>query len=406
MDKSVERFLRYISIDTTSNMDSNTVPSTEGQLVLANLIASELNEIGIKEVEVSKNGYVYGIIPHNTEGINAIGFIAHMDTSPDSSGKNVNPKIIKNYNGNTINLRNSIEINPDKFHDLKDYIGEDIIVTDGTTLLGADDKSGISAIICAVEEIINSHIKHGDIYLAFTPDEEIGRGMDNFDLTKFKPDFAYTINGGKIGELEYENFNAARARIKITGISVHPGYAKGILKNAVLIGNELLSMLPQKETPFDTSGYEGFFHVNSFAGSVEEVLISIIIRDFVREEFEIRKSMLIEIVEELNRRYNNCINIDLKDEYFNMSVQIKPHMHIIKIAEKAMFQAGVKPIIKPIRGGTDGSRLSYMGIPCPNIFAGGLNFHGPYEFLPINSLKKSIEVIVNIIKLVGNGNAG
>ncbi|WP_434643635.1 peptidase T [Thermoanaerobacterium thermosaccharolyticum] len=405
MQNVAHRFLKYVKYETTSDENSSKCPSTDGQMVFAKDLAAELKAIGLTDVSVDENGYVMGTVPSNIDRkIPVVGFISHMDTSPDMSGKNVNPQIIENYDGKDIilNKDKNIVLSPSDFPELKDYIGKTLITTDGTTLLGADDKAGIAEIVTACEYLISHpEIKHGTIKVCITPDEEIGRGADKFDVKKFGADFAYTIDGGKLGELEYENFNAASAKIIIHGRNVHPGTAKGKMKNSVLIGVELASMLPLEETPENTEGYEGFYHINNFNGNVEETHLYYIIRDFDKENFENRKNYLLNLINKLNEKYGEgTVEIDLKDQYYNMREIIEKDMSIVEIALKAIEQAGVKPDVSPIRGGTDGARLSYMGLPTPNIFTGGHNFHGKYEYIPIFAMEKAVEVILNIVKLV------
>lgn len=396
MESVTDKFLRYISYETTSNEDSQTTPSSDCQMDLSNILVNECKKLGLKNV-TQQEGYVMAFLEKTAENYPKIGFIAHMDTSPDASGKNIKPNIIKNYDGSVIKLSNGKELSPQDFPDLKLYVGEDIITTDGTTLLGADDKAGIAEIMSAVEYLKeNSHIPHGEIAIAFTPDEEIGRGSDKFDVKAFGADFAYTMDGGKIGELEFENFNAARVKIIINGRNVHPGYAKDTMINASLIGSHLVSLFPKNETPSATEKYEGFYHLCSFNGTVEECTITYILRDFTSEGLEKRKQFVLNTVENLNITYNNAIELEIHDEYRNMYEKIKDKKYIIDLAEKAMLKCGITPIKQPIRGGTDGARLSYMGLACPNIFAGGHNFHGVYEFIPINSMEKARDVIINI----------
>lgn len=398
----VKRFLKFISIDTTSNPLSTSYPSTNAQLTFADIIVKECNDIGLSNVKKDSYGYVTATLPTNIEesdSIPTIGFLAHMDTSPAASGKNIKPNIIENYDGGDIKLNNNIIISPTEFPDIRQYIGQDIITTDGTTLLGADNKAGIAEIITAMEYLINNpDIKHGTIRVGFTVDEEIGRGVDYFNVEYFNADFAYTIDGGKVGELENESFNAASAVIKITGKSVHPGSAKGILVNANLIAAELVSMFPSNETPETTEGYEGFYFLDSITGRVECTELNYIIRDHDRERFEQRKEFVKNIVEQLNNKYNGALKLDIKDQYYNMRELIDKYPHIMELAQKSMESLGITPIIKPIRGGTDGSRLSFIGLPCPNIFAGGHNFHGPFEYIPIDSMVKACQVIVAICK--------
>ncbi|MBU5439991.1 peptidase T [Tissierella sp. MSJ-40] len=403
MSKVIDRFLRYVKYETTSDDSSNTVPSTNNQLEFAKILGKELMEIGLKDVSVDQRGYVMATLPSNiNKNTPTIGFVAHMDTSPDMSGKNVNPKIISNYDGEDIllNEEKNIILSTKDFPEIKNYIGMDLITTDGTTLLGADDKAGIAEIITAIEYLIeNPFIPHGTIKIGFTPDEEIGRGADYFDVEKFNADFAYTLDGGPIGELEYENFNAATAKIFIQGRNVHPGTAKNKMTNSMLIGMELNSMLPVNERPEYTEGYEGFYHLADFNGSVEETSFTYIIRDHCKDKFERKKSTLTEIVNLLNYKYNNVITLEITDSYYNMKEKIEPVMHIVDIAKKAMEDLGIQPLITPIRGGTDGARLSYMGLPCPNIFTGGHNYHGKFEYIPTFAMEKSVEVVLKIIEL-------
>ncbi len=404
MSKLIDRFLQYVKHETTSDESSTSVPSTPNQLEFAKILGRELEEIGLSDVSVDENGYVMATLPSNTENkAPIIGFIAHMDTSPDMSGKNVKPKIISNYNGEDIVLNDeeNIIMSTKDFPDLKDYVGYDLITTDGTTLLGADNKAGIAEIITAVEYLIqNPNIPHGTVKIGFTPDEEIGRGADCFDVEKFDADFAYTVDGGPIGELEYENFNAATAKISIQGRNVHPGTAKNKMINSILIANELNSMLPIDERPEYTEGYEGFYHLMAFNGSVEKTEIAYIIRDHSMEKFETKKETLKRAVEFLNHKYGDIITLEISDSYYNMKEKIEPVMYVIDIAKKAMENLDIKPLIKPIRGGTDGARLSYMGLPCPNLFTGGHNYHGKFEYIPIFAMEKSVETILKIIELV------
>jgi len=404
MSKVIERFLKYVKFDTKSDEESAAVPSTSKQLILAEVLAKELNEIGMQNVSVNTNGYVMATLPRNVDkNTPVIGFIAHMDTSPELSGENVNPKIIKNYNGTDIvlNEEQNIVLRISESPELKDYIGQDIITTDGTTLLGADDKAGIAEIMAAMEYLtMHPEIKHGDIRIGFTPDEEIGRGADHFDIKKFNADLAYTVDGGVIGELEYENFNAADAKIIIKGRNFHPGYSKNKMINSALVANKLMSMLPENETPSTTEGYEGFYHLLSINGGVEETNLSYIIRDFDAEKFEKRKAFLQNVANELNEKYGNgTVNIEIKDQYRNMKEKVEPEKYIVDIAFKAMETVGVKPLVRPIRGGTDGARLSFMGLPTPNLFTGGHNFHGRFEYISIQSMEKAVEVIVKIAGL-------
>lgn len=404
MKKVVERFLEYVQYDTQSHENADTCPSSSKQLIFAKDLAEELKTMGLEDVAVDDNGYVMATIPSNIDKkVPVIGFIAHMDTSPDMSGSNVRPQMIRNYDGGDIvlNPQKNIILSPHDFPELKKYIGQDLITTDGNTLLGADDKAGIAEIMTMIDHLLNHpEIKHGTIKIAFTPDEEIGRGADLFDVEKFGADFAYTIDGGEIGELEYENFNAAYAKIKINGRNVHPGSAKNKMKNALLIGMEFNGMLPSNEIPGHTEGYEGFYHLNNMKGDVEEVSMYYIIRDHDHDKFQIKKQRIEKIVHYLNDVYgHNTIALEIKDQYYNMKEKIEPVIHIVETAKKAMEAVGVKPIIKPVRGGTDGARLSYMGLPCPNIFTGGHNYHGKFEYIPVNSMEKAVEVILKIIEL-------
>lgn len=398
-----DRFISYITIDTQSDPASETTPSTEKQWDLANLLVDELKAIGMEEVTIDKNAYVMATLPANVDhDVPVIGFVAHFDTSPDYSGTNVNPQIIENYDGKDITLdqKGNMVLSPDYFEDLKLYQGQTLITTDGTTLLGADDKAGITEIVSAMEYLIeHPEIKHGKIRVCFTPDEEIGRGAHKFDVEKFGAEWAYTMDGSQIGELEYENFNAASAEIRFKGKSVHPGYAKGKMQNSVLYATEFLSMLPEKEVPQHTEGREGFFHFPDIHGEVELTVVKGIIRDHDSDKFQARKELLEKMVANMNHKYGEVASLEIKDQYFNMKEKVAPVMHIVDIAEQAMKALNIDPIIKPIRGGTDGSQLSYMGLPCPNIFAGGHNFHGPYEYVPVESLEKATEVIVKIAEL-------
>lgn len=399
MKTVTERFLTYVKHHTTSDESSDTFPSTKRQLAFAAFLAKECEAIGLQSVSVDAYGYVTALLPGNTANAPTIGFISHMDTSPDASGENVLSNIVENYDGKAIPLNGTV-LSPKEFPSLKEYIGQTLITSDGTTLLGADDKAGIAEILTAAEYLLaHPEIPHGDIRIAFTPDEEIGKGVDFFDVDKFHADFAYTLDGGRIGELEYENFNAARAIIRIKGKNVHPGSAKNVMKNAALIGTEIASLLPEHETPAKTEGYEGFFHLCSFEGDVTSATLNYIIRDFNADSFAHRKELLRLIVERKNAQYNNCIELDLHDEYYNMLSQIEPHMEIVSLAKQAMLDCGITPIIQPIRGGTDGARLSFMGLPCPNLFAGGHNFHSNYEYVPVPSMEKAVSMIVRIAEL-------
>ena len=404
MDQIVNRFLKYVSFDTQSDEASSSTPSTEKQFRLAEYLVEELRAIGLEEVEMDAQGYVYATLPSNVEhAVPAIGFIAHIDTSPDASGANVQPRIVQNYDGTDIVLdaKAGIVTAVEKFPELLRHVGEDIIVTDGHTLLGADDKAGIAEIVSAMAYLVqHPEVKHGRVRVAFNPDEEIGRGAHQFDVERFGCEWAYTMDGGEVGELEFENFNAASARIDITGVSVHPGFAKDKMVNAARLATELVQKMPAAEVPEATTGYEGFFHLTGLSGSVERATLNFIIRDHDRERFEARKAMLRGLVQGMNLKYGyEAIALQLDDTYYNMREKVEPVMHIIDIAREAMEAAGVEPQIKAIRGGTDGAQLSFMGLPCPNVFAGGLNFHGPHEFLPIPNLKKACEVVINIVRL-------
>ena len=396
MSKVVERFLKYVAFDTTSDEDSTSCPSTEKQLVLAKHLACELKSLGLKDVCLDENGYVYGTVPKNTdEPFPTIGFIAHMDTSPDASGTDVKPILHPDYNGKDIRLK-GVTISPDEFPAIKKYTGDTIITADGTTLLGADDKAGIAEIVTAAEMLMSTDLPHGDIKIALTPDEEIGRGADLFDVKRFNADFAYTMDGGDMGELEYENFNAAKADITIFGKSVHPGYAKGVMVNASLLAAEFINNMPCNERPETTDGYEGFYHVTDVESSVGKAKISLIIRDFDAESFKNRCEYVKKTAKELGGKYGVEIKAEITEQYLNMAETFKDKMYIISLAEEAFKKAGITPDIRPIRGGTDGARLSFMSLPCPNIFAGGHNFHGPYEFVPVSAMEKAAEIIVNI----------
>ncbi|EDP69973.1 peptidase T [Flavobacteriales bacterium ALC-1] len=400
----IDRFISYVTIDTESDPNSKTTPSTAKQWDLANKLAEELKAIGLSDVSIDDNAYIMATLPSNVDyDVPTIGFISHFDTSPDFTGANVNPQIVEDYNGKDIilNVEQNIVLSPDYFEDLLLYKGQTLITTDGTTLLGADDKAGITEIVTAMEYLINHpEIKHGAIKVGFTPDEEIGRGAHKFDVEKFGADWAYTMDGSQIGELEYENFNAAGAVIKVKGKIVHPGYAKGKMVNSMYYASEFINVLPRLETPEHTEGYEGFFHLHTINGKVEETILQYIIRDHDKDKFEARKALMGKIVLDLNTKFEaEIFEIEIKDQYFNMKEKVEPVMHIIDIAEEAMKQLGIKPLIKPIRGGTDGSQLSYMGLPCPNIFAGGHNFHGRYEYVPVESMLKAVEVICKIAEL-------
>ncbi len=396
----IERFLKYVSFDTQSAEDSATTPSTEKQMKIASYLKEELKLIGMEEVEMDELGYVYATLPANSEKkLPVVGFIAHYDTSPDCSGADVKPRIVENYDGKDILLSEGIYLSPSKFPELLDHIGEDIIVTDGHTLLGADDKAGIAEIVSACECLIqHQEIRHGKIRVAFNPDEEIGLGAKHFNVEKFACDFAYTMDGSEVGEIEYENFNAASAKITILGCSVHPGYAKGKMLNAAKVAAEITAMIPWNETPEHTEGYQGFYHLTALSGNCEQASLSYIIRDHDREVFERRKKFMAHIVQQVNEKYGNVASVELKDQYYNMKEKVDPE--IVDIAVKAIQEAGMTPVVRAIRGGTDGAQLSFMGLPCPNIFAGGINFHGPYEFCPVQSMEKAMNTIVNICKIV------
>ncbi len=403
-DLLIKRFISYVTIDTQSDENSSSTPSTQKQWDLANKLYQELLAMGLDDVSIDQNGYIMATLPATVaKPLPTIGFIAHYDTTPDFSGTNVNPQIIENYNGKDIVLNEALDIilSPDDFDDLLEYKGQTIITTDGTTLLGADDKAGITEIMEAVQYLKNHpEIEHGPIRIGFTPDEEIGRGAHKFDVEKFGAEWAYTMDGSQIGELEFENFNAAGVKVFVKGKSVHPGYAKGKMINSIHIAQDFISSLPRLETPEHTSGREGFFHLNGIHGDVEETVLEYILRDHDKEHFEARKEVLNNLAAEINSQYGlELISIEIKDQYFNMREKIEPVMHIVKLAEKAMHAVDVEPIIKPIRGGTDGSQLSFMGLPCPNIFAGGNNFHGRFEYVPVESMIKATEVIIKIAEL-------
>lgn len=403
MEKVIDRFLAYAKESTTSDPESTSYPSTDRQLVFMKKLVEELKEIGLSEVEMDKFGYVTATIPANgVDNCPVVAFIAHVDTSPDFSGENVNAQIHKNYNGKPIQLKNNVVIDPKEFPEILNYKEQDIITADGTTLLGADDKAGVAEIVTAAEIILNTEsLKHGKIRLAFTPDEEIGKGTDHFDVKKFGADFAYTLDGGEVGELEFENFNAAGAKIQIKGRSVHPGASKNKMINALNVAHKLISLLPTTERPEHTEKYEGFYHLLSMSGNVEEAKLHYLIRDHSFGKFKAKKKLLKKAVKFINQEYGKeIVTLELEDQYYNMLQKIEPVMYVVDIAKKAMVQAGVEPKIKAIRGGTDGARLSYDGLPCPNVFAGGHNFHGPFEFVPIPSMIKAVEVILNIAQLV------
>ena len=398
-EKVVQRFLKYVTFDTTANPNSSNCPSSEGQRVFANYLVEELKSLGLEDAHVDENSYVMATLKGNTEGVETIGFISHLDTAPDVTGKNVKPKIIKNYDGKDIVLNEELNIitSPKDYPDLKKFIGEDLIVTDGTTLLGADDKAGISEIVTAIEYLVNNpEIKHGDIKIGFTPDEEIGRGADLFNVEKFGAKYAYTIDGGIMGELQYENFNAAAAKITIQGRNVHPGAAKNKMINALHIAAEISQMFPQSERPETTEGYEGFYHLNDINGNVENATMVYIIRDHSKEKFEYRKQYMKDAISKVSEKYNGRVTLELNDQYYNMKEKVEPVKFIVDIAEEAMKECDITPIIVPIRGGTDGARLSFMGLPCPNIFTGGLNFHSKNECIPVIALEKCSNLIVKI----------
>ena len=397
-----DRFLKYVSFDTQSDEMSETFPSTEKQKVLLKYLVEEMKSLGLTEVEMDEHSYAMGTIPATPgyEDRPAIGFIAHVDTSPDMSGANIKPQIIENYDGKDIRLNENLMMTVKDFPELSAFKGHTLITTDGTTLLGADDKAGVAEIMTAAEYLMtHPEVKHGKIRIGFTPDEEVGRGVDYFNVEKFGAKFAYTIDGGFEGELEYENFNAARAIIRIKGKNVHPGSAKNVMKNAALIGTEIASLLPERETPAKTEGYEGFFHLCSFEGDVTSATLNYIIRDFNADSFAHRKELLRLIVERKNAQYNNCIELDLHDEYYNMLSQIEPHMEIVSLAKQAMLDCGITPIIQPIRGGTDGAQLSFMGLPCPNLGTGGHAYHGPYEHITAEGMDAAVNVTLEIIRL-------
>jgi tripeptide aminopeptidase len=404
----VDRFLKYVSFDTQSDEETNMTPSTPGQMVFARHLREELEHMGLEDISLDENGYLMATLPANipadeAEAVPTVGFIAHLDTSPDMSGRHVSPRIVQNYDGGDIvlNKETGVVLSPAEFPELTRYVGQDLIVTDGTTLLGADDKAGIAEIISAVDYLKNHpEIRHGRIRIAFNPDEEIGLGAHKFDVGHFGADFAYTMDGGEIGEIEYENFNAAVAKVTFTGRNVHPGYAKHKMVNSMRIANQFVIMLPRWETPEHTEGYEGFYHLTAMEGSVEKSVLTYIIRDHDRDRFERRKKELEHLARKINKEFPDCCSIEIKDQYFNMREKIEPVKYIIDIAEEAMRNADVTPVIVPIRGGTDGAQLSFKGLPCPNLFAGGLNFHGRYEFVPIPSMEAAANTIVEIARIV------
>ncbi len=398
-----DRFLKYVTFDTKSSEETGTTPSTPGQRVFAEALVKELEALGLEDISIDEHSYVMATLPANTdcEETPVIGFIAHLDTSPDMSGKDVNPRIVSYQGGDIIlNKEDNVVLSPAMFPELNDYVGQELIVTDGKTLLGADDKAGVAAIMGAMQYLKeHPEIKHGKIRIGFTPDEEIGQGADHFDVAKFACQWGYTIDGGQIGELEFENFNAAGAKIIFKGLNVHPGYAKDKMVNASLLALDFASWLPSAQRPENTTGYEGFFHLTNMTGSVEEATLSYIVRDHDRNLFEQKKQLLQLLVDRMNGMHPESTRLEIRDQYYNMREVVEPQKHIIDIAFEAMTAVGVKPLVKPIRGGTDGARLSFMGLPCPNIFAGGLNFHGRYEFLPVKSLEKSMETIIKITEL-------
>ncbi|MDE6445193.1 MAG: peptidase T [Muribaculaceae bacterium] len=398
-----DRFLSYVAFDTQSDELTNMTPSTPGQMIFAQFLKERLEEMGLEDISLDDNGYLMATLPANCSAdAPVVGFIAHLDTSPDMSGKHVKPRIVKDYDGKTITLNKEkgIMLSPEEFPELLNYIGQDLIVTDGTTLLGADDKAGIAEIISAVAHLQrHPEIKHGKIRVAFNPDEEIGMGAHKFDVARFGADFAYTMDGGAVGELEFENFNAASAKVTIKGRNVHPGTAKHKMVNSMRVATQFIVMLPRWETPEHTEGYEGFYHLVGIEGTVEQTVLSYILRDHDRARFESRKREMEHLVRKTNSEYPGCASVEIKDQYYNMREKIEPVMYIIELAEKAMREAGVEPKVQPIRGGTDGAQLSFKGLPCPNIFAGGENFHGRYEFVAIQSMEKATDVIVNICRL-------
>lgn len=399
----VERFLKYVKFDTQSDELTNMTPSTPGQMFFAEALRDELTEMGLDDITLDSNGYLMATLPANNASAPTIGFIAHLDTSPDMSGHNVKPRIVENYDGGDIilNREQDIVLSPSEFPELLHYVGQDLIVTDGTTLLGADDKAGVAEIISAIEHLQkHPEIKHGKIRIAFNPDEEIGQGAHKFDVALFGADWAYTMDGGEVGELEYENFNAAVAKVTFTGRNVHPGYAKHKMLNSLRVANQFAIMLPRWETPEHTEGYEGFYHLCGMEGDVEKTVLTYIIRDFDRDRFERRKKEFEHLARKINNEFPGCCHLEIKDQYYNMREKVEPMMHIIEVAEKAIRNVGVVPRVVPIRGGTDGAQLSFKGLPCPNLFAGGLNFHGRYEFVPVESMEKARDVIVEIARLV------
>ena len=399
----IDRFLRYVKFDTQSDDETNMTPSTPGQMEFARYLKKELEEMGLEEISLDDNGYLMASLPSNVDkAVPVVGFIAHLDTAPDMSGRHVNPRIVEKYDGGviTLNEKEGIQLSPEEFPEMLNYVGNDLIVTDGTTLLGADDKAGIAEIISAVAYLqAHPEVKHGKIRIAFNPDEEIGKGAHKFDVEHFGAEFGYTMDGGAVGELEYENFNAAGAKITIKGRNVHPGTAKRKMVNSIRVANQFIQMLPRWETPEHTEGYEGFYHLVGIEGSVEQTTLHYIIRDHDRARFESRKKEIEHLVRKTNEEYPGCATAEIFDQYYNMREKIEPVMHIITLAEQAMREAGIEPRVQPIRGGTDGAQLSFKGLPCPNIFAGGENFHGRYEFVAIKSMEKARDVIVNIARL-------
>ena len=401
-----DRFIKYAKFDTESDTETGITPSTPGQMVLAREIEKELREMGLEDITLDDNAYLMATLPANTDKkVPSIGFIAHLDTSPDLTGKDVNPRIVKNYDGTDIvlNKETNVVLSPADFPEMLDYKGQDLIVTDGNTLLGADDKAGIAEIITAIKYLQDHpEIKHGKIRIGFNPDEEIGLGAHKFDVEKFGCEWAYTMDGGPIGELEYENFNAAGVKINIQGRSVHPGYAKDKMTNALVVANKLISLLPASERPEHTTKYEGFFHLTNVSGTVDSATVGYIIRDHDRNLFEGRKRLMLETVDFINKLYPNSTTVEIKDQYYNMREKVEPVKHIVDMAFEAMEAVGVTPVVKPIRGGTDGAQLSFKGLPCPNIFAGGHNFHGRYEFVPVQSMEKAVEVIVKLAEIIAS----
>ena len=403
METVTDKFLRYIAVETTSDENGTTHPSSLKELDLSRMLVEEMKKMGIQDASLDENGYVMGTIPSNIDKkVPVLGFIAHVDTSPDASGKDVKPQFIHNYDGSDIPLKGvpGLALRVADFPEMLDYKGQTLITTDGTTLLGADDKAGVAEIMTAAEYLLtHPEVKHGTLKIGFTPDEEIGCGVDFFDVKKFGADYAYTMDGGAIGELEYENFNAAGVKIHIQGCNIHPGYAKGKMVNALHVGMELAALLPVEQRPEYTQDYEGFFHLTGFSGTVEEASMSYIVRDHDMQRFEQKKALMEAAVAYINKKYGDIVSLEMKDQYYNMREKVEPHYFIVERAIKAMEMAGIQPKVQPIRGGTDGARLSFMGLPCPNIFAGGHNFHGKLEFVPVESMEKATEVIKNLIAL-------